>query len=350
MTNAQSYRSYIRKKQLVLLLLLLATLAAALASVMAGSAGLGVGDVFAALAGRGTAQQQTVVFGIRLPRVAAALVGGVGLAATGCAMQSILRNPLASASTLGVSQGAAFGAAFAIVILGAGVQFQTTDGVSISNPWLVSVCAFGFSMLSTFVVLGLSKYRQITPEAMVLSGVALSALFSGGTTIMQYFADDVSLAAIVFWTFGDLGRVSWRQVGIMSVVSLLGLLYFLCNRWNFNALQSGEDTAKGLGVNVDAMRLVGMVVCSLVASVIVSFVGIINFIGLIAPHLVRRLVGSDYRFLLPGSALVGALLMLLSDTLARVIVAPVVLPIGAITSFLGAPLFLYLLFKGVAKK
>jgi len=328
----------------------LATLAAALLSIMAGSAGLTVRDVALTLVGRGTEQQHTVIFGIRLPRVIAAMVGGIGLAATGCAMQSLLRNPLASASTLGVSQGAAFGAAFAIVILGAGVQFQTPDGVTINNPWLVSICAFGFSMLSTLVVLGLSKFRQITPEAMVLSGVALSALFSGGTTIMQYFADDVSLAAIVFWTFGDLGRASWQQAGIMAGVSLLSFLYFLFNRWNFNALQSGEDTAKGLGVNVDTMRLVGMVVCSFTASVIVSFVGIINFIGLIAPHFVRRLVGSDYRFLLPGSALVGALLLLLSDTLARVVLAPVVLPIGAITSFLGAPLFLYLLFKGVSKK
>ena len=346
----KTYGEYIRYKFIVILLLLIVTLVAAFYAISAGSAGLSVKDVLLTLVGKGTEQNNTVVFGIRLPRILTAIIAGIGLATTGCAMQSILRNPLASASTLGVSQGAAFGAAFAIVILGAGVQFQTTDGVKISNPYLVSICAFVFSMLSTLVVLGLSKFKKISPEAMVLSGVALSALFSGGTTLMQYFADDVSLAAIVFWTFGDLGRASWEQVAIMSAVTLLGLIYFLFNRWNYNAIQNGENTAKGLGVNVDAIRLVGMVICSFTASVIVSFVGIINFIGLIAPHVVRRLIGGDYRFLLPASAILGALLLLLSDTLARVAVSPIILPIGAITSFLGAPLFLYLLFKGVANK
>lgn len=345
-----TYRGYIRYKIVIITLLGIVTIAAALFAISAGSAGLSVKEVALTLLGKGTAQNRTVIFGIRLPRIAAAVVAGVGLATTGCAMQSILRNPLASASTLGVSQGAAFGAAFAIVILGAGVQFQTSDGLQVQNPYLVSICAFIFSMFSTFVVLGLSRFRKISPEAMVLSGVALSALFSGGTTLMQYFADDVSLAAIVFWTFGDLGRASWQQVGLMAGVTLLGFVYFMFNRWNYNALQNGENTAKGLGVNVDSMRIVGMVICSLTASVIVSFVGIINFIGLIAPHVMRRFIGGDYRFLLPASAILGALLLLLSDTLARTAVAPVVLPIGAITSFLGAPLFLYLLFKGVANK
>ncbi|MPN15020.1 Hemin transport system permease protein HmuU [bioreactor metagenome] len=136
----------------------------------------------------------------------------------------------------------------------------------------------------------------------------------------------------------------------MSIIVALALVYFVFNRWNFNALQNGEETAKGLGVNVDTMRMTGMFICSLTAATIVSFIGIINFIGLIAPHSVKRFVGSDYRYLLPASALMGALLLVLSDTVARLIVSPVILPIGAITSFLGAPLFLYLLSKGVGKR
>ena len=132
----------------------------------------------------------------------------------------------------------------------------------------------------------------------------------------------------------------------MAAVVAGALLYFLRHRWSYNALQSGEATAKGLGVHTDRLLLGSMVVCSLTASVIVSYIGIINFIGLIAPHLMRRVIGSDYRYLLPASALMGAVLLLLSDTVARLAVAPVVLPIGAITSFLGAPLFLYLVFKG----
>ncbi len=185
---------------------------------------------------------------------------------------------------------------------------------------------------------------------MVLAGVALSSLFAGGTTLLQYFAEDVKLAAVVFWTFGDLGRTSWREIIIISAVVLLALVYFMFNRWNYNALQGGDQSAKGLGVNVDAVRIVGMIICSFTSSVIVSFVGIINFVGLISPHVLRRIIGNDYRFLLPASAMVGALILLLSDTAARLIVSPVILPIGAITSFLGAPVFLYLLFKGVQKR
>lgn len=346
----KSYYNYVQFKIAVLIILAALTLFMALAAITAGSADLTIHEVLLALSGRGNEKTKTVVLGLRLTRVLTSIIGGVGLAVTGCAMQSILRNPLASASTIGVSQGAAFGAAFAIVVLGAGTQFSTNDAVSITNPLLVSICAFVFSMFSTFVVLGISRFRQVSPETMILSGVALSALFSGGTTIMQYFADDVSLAAIVFWSFGDMGRTSWKQISIMAVVVLIACGYFIGNRWNYNALESGEDSAKGLGVNVDRTRIVGMTVCSFTAAVIVSCVGIINFVGLVAPHVMRRIIGSDYRFLLPASALAGALMLLLSDTLARVIVAPVVLPIGAITSFLGAPLFLYLLFKGVAKK
>ena len=340
------YSKYIRFKRLFLVLMVILTLAIALVAIASGSSGLTIKQVAMTLLGHGTAKEKVVVFNLRLPRVVTAIVAGIGLAAVGCVMQSILRNPLASSSTLGVSQGAAFGAAFAIIALDAGMQSQTLDGVAISNPYTTSICAFVGSMLSTFVVLGLSRIKKITPQTMILSGVALSSLFSGGTTLLQYFADDVKVAAVVFWTFGSLGSTSWREIIIMSIVVAGALIFFLWNRWNYNALQSGESTAKGLGVNTDRLLLSSMVVSSLTASVIVSYIGIINFIGLIAPHLMRRVVGSDYRYLLPASALMGSVLLLLSDTVARLIVQPVVLPIGAITSFLGAPLFLYLIFKG----
>lgn len=343
----KTYREYVQFKILVIVLMAIVTIVAALHAIAAGSAGLTIKEVLLALVGQGTEITKTVVLSLRLTRVVTSIIGGIGLAMTGCAMQSILRNPLASDSTIGVSQGAAFGAAFSIVVLGAGVQFHTNDAVTVTNPYLVSICAFVFSMLSTFVVLGLSRLRKVSPETIILSGVALSALFGGGTTIMQYFADSDSLSAIVFWSFGDMGRTSWKQVIIMAVIVLSATIYFYCNRWNFNALESGENSAKGLGVNVQAMRIVGMTICSFTAAVIVSFVGIINFVGLVSPHLMRRLIGDDYRFLLPASALMGAFMLLFSDTVARLVLSPVVLPIGAITSFLGAPLFLYLLFKGV---
>lgn len=340
------YENYIRFKRFFLVIMIVLMLAITLVAIASGSSGLTLRQVVLTLVGKGTVKTNVIVFNLRLPRVATAIVAGIGLAAVGCVMQGILRNPLASSSTLGVSQGAAFGAAFAIIALDAGMQCQTLDGVAISNPYRISLCAFIGSMLSTLVVLGLSRIKKITPQTMILSGVALSSLFSGGTTLLQYFADDVKVAAVVFWTFGSLGSTSWREIVIMSVVVAAALVFFLWNRWNYNALQSGESTAKGLGVNTDRLLLSSMVVCSATASVIVSYIGIINFIGLIAPHLMRRVVGSDYRYLLPASALMGSVLLLLSDTVARLIVQPVILPIGAITSFLGAPLFLYLIFKG----
>lgn len=340
------YENYIRFKRFFLVIMIVLMLAITLVAIASGSSGLTLRQVVLTLVGKGTVKTNVIVFNLRLPRVATAIVAGIGLAAVGCVMQGILRNPLASSSTLGVSQGAAFGAAFAIIALDAGMQCQTLDGVAISNPYRISLCAFIGSMLSTLVVLGLSRIKKITPQTMILSGVALSSLFSGGTTLLQYFADDVKVAAVVFWTFGSLGSTSWREIVIMSVVVAAALVFFLWNRWNYNALQSGESTAKGLGVNTDRLLLSSMVVCSATASVIVSYIGIINFIGLIAPHLMRRVVGSDYRYLLPASALMGSVLLLLSDTIARLIVQPVILPIGAITSFLGAPLFLYLIFKG----
>ena len=344
--TADNYAGYIRFKRLFLILMFILTVVIALAAITCGSSGLSIGEVIRTLLGQGQEKSKIIVFNLRLPRTATAIVAGLGLAVVGCVMQSVLQNPLASSSTLGVSQGAAFGAAFAIIVLDAGLQSQTLDGVAIMNPYTTSLCAFVCSMLTTMVVLGLSRLKKVTPQMLILSGVALSSLFSGGTTLLQYFADDVKVAAVVFWTFGSLSSTSWREILIMAIVVVLALIYFLFNRWNYNALQSGEATAKGLGVNTDRLLLGSMVVCSLTSSVIVSYIGIINFIGLVAPHLMRRVVGSDYRYLLPASALMGSCLLLLSDTVARLAVQPIILPIGAITSFLGAPLFLYLIFKG----
>ncbi len=350
MKNTATYQGYIRHKKALILLFGLIVALAALVAVSAGSAGLTLKEVIMTFFGHGSKQASIIIFNYRLPRVVTAIVAGIGLASAGCVMQCILHNPLASASTLGIAQGAAFGASFAIIVLGAGTQYQTLESVSFSNPYLVSICAFGGSLLSTFVILGLSHIKKVTPESMVLSGVALGALFAGATTLLQYFAEDVKVAAVVFWTFGDLGRAGWNEVIIMAGLVLLALLFFAFNRWNFNALLSGEETAKGLGVNVTRLLLLSMLVSSLTASIIVSFVGIINFIGLIAPHIVRPLVGNDYRFLLPATALVGSVLLLASDIAARLVLAPIILPIGAITSFLGAPMFIYLVYKGVGKR
>lgn len=275
----------------------------------------------------------------RLPRILTAIFAGAGLGVTGCVLQAILRNPLASSSTLGVSQGASFGAAFAIIVLNMG----TVGGLGAAA---VPLCAFVGSIAVAIIILGLSKFCRISSEGIVLAGVAISAMLTGGTTLIQYFADEVQLMTLVYWTFGDLGNTSWGDVRLMGAVVVAVSIYFTMHRWDYNALLSGTETAISLGINVNRLTLVNMLVCCFAASTIVSQIGLINFIGLIAPHIVRMVVGNNHVYLLPGSILAGSTLLLLGDLFSRVVISPVILPIGAITSFLGGPLFLYLLFKG----
>ncbi|MGM0502437.1 MAG: FecCD family ABC transporter permease, partial [Bacillota bacterium] len=190
------------------------------------------------------------------------------------------------------------------------------------------------------------KYKNAAAETMILTGVALGSLFTAGTTALQYFASDVEVASLVFWTFGDLGRVVWKELAFLVIIVVLGIIYFIYNSWNYNALDTGDETAHSLGVAVDKVRLGGMLFAALLTSLIVSLVGIIGFVGLVAPHIVRKIIGANEKFLLPIAALTGGLLLLISDTVARTVVAPIVLPVGILTSFLGVPLFLYLIVKG----
>ncbi|CEP68108.1 ABC transporter, permease protein [Moorella glycerini] len=347
----ESYLKYTQRKVFIICLLILLTVLLGVYAINAGSAELSPAQVLLTLLGKAEGRLNIIIWNIRLPRVLAAVTAGVGLSMAGCVMQNLLRNPLASPFTLGISQGAAFGAAVAIIALGAGSTHSTSaDAVIINNPYLVTISAFVGAMATTLVVLFLAQVRGVTPEAMVLAGVALGSLFSAATIILQFFASDVQVASIVFWTFGDIGRASWRDLEIMAALTFAALLYFIANRWNYNALDGGEETAKGLGVDVERIRLTGMFVASLVTAVTVSFLGIIGFIGLVGPHMMRRVLGGDHRFLIPASSVMGGLLLLASDTLARTVVSPVVLPVGAITSFMGAPLFLYLLSRGYGKR
>lgn len=295
-----------------------------------------------ALLGIGSAQDVMTVRSIRLPRVLCAIVSGAGLALAGAVLQSVLENPLASASTVGISQGAAFGATLALLVV-APVVAGASTGIGMGA---VALFAFAGALASSAVVLLFSRLGSSSPESIVLVGVALSALWAGASTIIQYFSDDLALTKVIFWQFGDLGRATWSQIGFMALVGAACALYFFANRWNYNALQNGGQVAGGLGVNVVRCRVLGVVASTVMAAAMVSFVGLVNFIGLIAPHIARRLVGNDYRFLLPASLVLGSIIMLASDLAARMVISPVVLPIGAITSFLGAPLFLYLLYKG----
>ncbi|MBT0732755.1 iron ABC transporter permease [Methanoculleus bourgensis] len=356
------YLGYVRKKHLwilggvaLLFILLIASISVGAVNIPPYDVFLslvnGVVDRISLLLNPGTvldaSNTDRIIWNIRLPQALAAIVAGIGLSVAGVAMQSILRNPLGSPFTLGISNAGAFGAAVSVILLGTGqMHSSVADAVTVSNPYLTTIVAFFFCLIATAVILLISRIRGTSPEVMVLAGVAISSLFTAGTMFLQYFADDTQLAAVVFWTFGDVSRAGWQELGLMALVVAGATLYFVANRWNYNAIDAGDETAKGLGVNVEAIRNVGMVVAALVSAVIVSFLGVIGFVGLVCPHMVRRLIGDDQRFLIPGSCVMGGILLLASDTVARIIVAPYVLPVAVLTAFLGAPTFIYLLLRG----
>jgi len=286
-----------------------------------------------------------IIWNIRLPQILTAIVAGSGLAISGAAMQSVLKNPLASPFTLGISHAAAFGASCSIVLLGTGTAYST-GAVVLDNPYITSLSAFTCSLFSTAVILALARIKKATPEIMILAGIALGSLFTAGTSAIQYFAEDTQIASVIFWQFGDVSKTTWNELGLISLFVVPVSIWFAYNSWNYNALNSGDDTAKSLGVDVDKLRIRAMIGASFVSALIVSLVGIIGFVGLVVPHIVRKIIGGNEMLLLPVSCLIGSLLLLASDTVARNVIAPQVMPVGIITSFLGAPLFIYLIIKG----
>jgi iron complex transport system permease protein len=351
--TVQAHRAFLRPRVHLLFLLLLLLLVLVLWSIAVGSYDLSPGSIMRTLLGMGEGPQRTVVWSIRMPRIGAAIVAGCALGLSGMATQSLLRNPLASPFTLGISQGAAFGAAFSIVVLGAGAMrvsaLRTADvsAFNVQSVYAVTLFAFLGAIMATLIILLLARLRKMTPEAIILAGVALSSLFTSGTILVQYFATDTEIATVVFWTFGDVARSSWPEIGLLAVVTAMAIFYFLLNQWNLNAIATGEDSAGALGVEVSRVRLLGMFLAALVAALTTAFHGVIAFLGLLAPHIGKRLAGPDHRLLIPYSCVIGSVLLLAADTFGRLLVGSGTLPVGVLTSFMGAPLFLYLLLRGL---
>jgi iron complex transport system permease protein len=236
-----------------------------------------------------------------------------------------------------VSAGAGLGASIGI-ILGTGLLNGTIDFSIISN-------AFIFSLIPIVVILLLVKRKGASPETMILAGVAMVYIFNACTTILKYFANSDAVATTVFWVVGDLSRAAWYQLPYVFGVLILCFGVNLWLAWDVNVMKLGDDTAKSLGVEVDRTRRISLIVACLSTAVVVAFTGAIGFICLGAPRICRAVLGSDQKVLIVGSALVGSILLLAADIFARQLLAPVVLPVGAITACLGGPLLLYLLIK-----
>ncbi|TDA29919.1 MAG: iron ABC transporter permease [Hadesarchaea archaeon] len=336
------YKRLSRKRFIIILSLFFSLILAFMASLCTGSAHVPPLKAIATLLGR-ESDFDTIIWEIRLPRALVAVFAGAGLALAGAVTQASVRNPMASPFTLGISSASGFGAALAIV-LGAGRFIRTyLGGVTVSSYFLLIISSFLFSLLATFIIFFLARFKGATPETIVLTGIAISFLFSALTSFTQYFGTTEQVASIVFWLFGSLSKASWNAFWAIFSVSVVALAIFWRWSYKYNALLLDDEFARNLGVNPETLRLASMVLASLVTATIVSFLGIIAFVCLAAPHIARMIVGSEHRYLIPASALVGANILVLSDIASRMLLPPVIIPVGIITSFLGAPVLLYLI-------
>ena len=281
-----------KKYTVVLVILLVAVVAVGVGCLFVGSSNMTFRNGLNALLGKGSRAHSRIIWRIRIPRVLAALIAGAGLGLSGLVMQSTLNNPMASPSTLGVSNAAVFGAnlsiiAFAGGFLSTGNNIQSFDVGA--NPYATSLLAFVFSTASILLILGLCTVRAFSPNVVVLSGMAIGSVWTAATTILQFYATDVGLSAAVIWSFGDLGRATYRTDAIMAVAVLAGLVFFMLMAWQYNALLSGEATAKTMGINVEGLRFVSLLLASVIIAACVSFLGIIGFVGIICPHVTKKL-------------------------------------------------------------
>jgi iron complex transport system permease protein len=307
--------------------------AAVIGGLAVGASGLSPAQVVTALF-RDTGRAHSIVWALRLPRVLMAALVGLGLGMAGTVFQAILRNPLASPFTLGVGSGAGFGAVTVILFLGGGFQvYRVAAGASV------------FAGFSAGLILAVAGMKRASSETMILTGIAQMFLFSSLTSLFQYMGTMEQVQEIVFWFFGSLSKAGWREIGIAGVLILLPMPLLMRHAWDFNLLASGDDSAAALGVDVQRLRVGGVVAGSMMTAGSICFTGVIGFVGLVAPHITRMVIGSDHRFLLPAAGLVGAVLVVAADTLGRTLWAPQVIPIGIVTSFIGVPFFFYLLMR-----
>ncbi len=283
----------------------------------------------------GDVNKDWVICEARFPRIAAGIIAGVGLACAGAVMQSTMKNPLADPYTTGISSGASFGATIAIV-----------SGITLINGQFSLVLnAFIFSLIPTAVIVVVSAMKRASPTTIILAGIAVMYVFNAMTTVLMLMADPNDMADVYAWQVGSLGITSKDDIPIMFVVTVIGVAIMWALSGKINVLASGDENAKTLGIDADKLRIFCLIVVSLVAAAIVSFTGIIGFVGLVCPHVARMFIGSDNKYLIPASAALGALMLIVSDLIGKTIIAPAVLQVGVITAFIGGPMLIYLLLK-----
>lgn len=335
-----------RKKQLALITLIFLTLFLVPVSVALGWYKASLFDIVRVLIMPDNSALSTVVWDLRLRRVLAAIVIGAILGGSGTAIQASMRNPLASPFTFGLSSAASLGVAVSLLIMHGG-EIQRFR-IQVYNPFVVSIFAFCFSLIQVTVILLLAYRAGLSSGALVLSAIAVSFAYQAVLYLLQYlYLNEVLVSTVVFWTFGDLGRIAWVEFNLVAVVSLAIVIpYFILRSLDYDLILSGDELAKSAGVNPQRIRLETTIVAALATALATSFVGVIGFVCLIAPHAARLIFGGGHRYLMLASMVMGSLILTLSDTVGRTIIAPTIIPVGIMTSLVGVPLLVYLLLKG----
>ena len=313
----------------ILVIFLFLALLGSFLSLTKGSSLISIKEITDILLNPGNDPRSQIIWNIRMPRTIVGALVGINLSLSGAILQAIMRNPLADPHIIGISSGAGL-AGVVIMILFPAMEY------------LITPVAFIGAMLAAVCIYILAWKNGIKPVRIILAGVAVSAFLGAGISGLMIFYSDRVHGALM-WMVGGLAARSWPHVNIILPYAVIGLILALASAAYLNILQLGDEMARGLGVNVEVPRIILTAIAALLAASAVSVVGLLGFVGLVVPHAARLLIGSDYRFLLPASALLGIAIVTLSDTFARVIFAPIELPVGIIMAFLGAPFFLFLL-------
>jgi iron complex transport system permease protein len=340
LVQRETYRRLVLRKRLILAGLVILLMCSVLLDLALGPASYSLAEVLGALFSPDSAapQVRVVMWDIRLPVALMAVAVGASLSLAGAQMQTILNNPLASPFTLGISAAASFGAALGLAF---GVAL-----FPLAAQFMVPLNAFIMAMLSALLIHFLSMRRGVTAETIVLLGIALVFTFNALLALVQFFATEQAVAAVVFWTMGSLTKATWPKLGVICLVILITLPIFAKRAWALTALRLGDDKAASFGINVRSLRFQTLIMVSLLASFPVAFVGTIGFIGLVGPHIARMLIGEDQRFFLPASLLTGSLILSASSVVSKTLIPGAIFPIGVVTSLIGVPFFISLILGG----
>ncbi|NUL36018.1 FecCD family ABC transporter permease [Kosakonia sacchari] len=334
-----NYRVILRRRVSLLALLVVFIVASMLLDFTLGPSGLPLETLWQTLVDPASADagMRVIVWDIRMPYALMAIIVGLTLGLAGAEMQTILNNPLASPFTLGVSSAAAFGAALAIV-LGIGIP-------GVPAQWFISANAFLFALLAALLLDGITRWTQVATSGVVLFGIALVFTFNALVSMLQFIANEDTLQGLVFWTMGSIARASWEKLGILLLALAVIMPLSMLSSWKLTSLRLGEDRAISFGINVRRLRLATLLRISILSALSVAFVGPIGFIGLVAPHIARMVFGEDHRFYLPGSALIGALVLSLASIVSKNLIDGVIIPVGIVTSLVGVPFFITIIVR-----